>query len=269
MRVPHTSISLTLAAGLLALGADARADLVEDCADAAEAAQSLRDANRLVEARRALLACAKQDCPRIVRDDCRSWLAEVDAAMPSIVIVVDDEKGRPVAGGTLAIDGSISRGLEGTAIPLDPGTHGIALTVEGYERHAETVVIRTGEKNRAIRVVLRRQQKPSPPPVHPRSKTLPYVLIGAGAVALGAGLYLGLDARSDVDDMRSSCAPHCDAARVDRARTQLLMADVAMGAGLVSAGVGAWLLFAGEQDSPVVIGADAASVGATWRGRFW
>lgn len=54
-----------------------------------------------------------------------------------------------------------------------------------------------------------------------------YVLAGVGVVSLGVatGFMLnGVNVRKDLD--RQECAPSCDSAQVDRARTSLLVADI-------------------------------------------
>jgi hypothetical protein len=56
----------------------------------------------------------------------------------------------------------------------------------------------------------------------------------------GSFVFFGLRAKQDVDEMRTSCAPFCDPARVDAARRDALIANISLGVGaaaLVTAGV--------------------------------
>lgn len=84
-----------------------------------------------------------------------------------------------------------------------------------------------------------------PPPPY-----LGYALVGVGALGLGLGTYFGmqaLDARSEAED---GC-PDVDGARrcttdardaIDRDKSNSLLADVSLGAGIASAAVGVWLI---------------------------
>jgi hypothetical protein len=78
-------------------------------------------------------------------------------------------------------------------------------------------------------------------------RTAAYVVGGAGVLALGVGGYFGLRARSKWRESDPHCpADRCDAvgyALSDQARTSARIADVAIGAGLVGAGVAAYLFF--------------------------
>jgi hypothetical protein len=56
------------------------------CAHAAEDGQRLRTEGKLREARESFTACAAERCPALVRSDCSGWLAEVEAAVPTVVI---------------------------------------------------------------------------------------------------------------------------------------------------------------------------------------
>lgn len=114
---------------------------------------------------------------------------------------------------------------------------------------------------------------PSPPPSAPAASpaqpvaalsadnasslgpTVGWVLGGVGLVALGAGAYFGVKAGSTYDDAKSRCPTlkGCDPAIKtdrDRANTQANIANVAIGAGVVAVGVGAFLIIRGSGGDP-------------------
>src|SRR5271156_3625369 len=64
----------------------ARADEKAACIAASEDAQQLKLDGKLTLARARLLGCARAECPAIVRQDCAQWIAEVDAALPTVVL---------------------------------------------------------------------------------------------------------------------------------------------------------------------------------------
>jgi hypothetical protein len=169
----------------------------------------------------------------------------VEGLLPSIILFADDTQGRPLHDVSLQVDGKVvTKVLDGRPVFLDPGVHRFVLSSEQHGRWEREVVVRTGEKNRSLRAVLgqkevmvfgtsRESEGTSVP-------TISWLLFGVGAVALGTGSYLGLDARADVVGMRSSCAPQCSSSEVDDARGQLLVADVALGAGAIAVATAAW-----------------------------
>jgi hypothetical protein len=203
---------------------DARADDQQVCVAAADRAQELRDAAHLVEARLALLTCAKTECPRIIRSDCAHWLDEVVRSTPTIVI-----RGRHADVNALQVfvDGELfQRGLDGKPRPIDPGTHTFRFELPDTKPETQTVVIFAGEHDRMIAAPSdelakepdARSRAGSPAvtasggqstPAAPGSaqKTIAYVLGGAGVVGVGLGVALGVMARSTYLD--ASSAAHC------------------------------------------------------------
>src|ERR1700733_12916639 len=96
---------VTCILGLVAVSTCATASLADDksvCTDAYVAAQTLRNAHRLVEAREQLRVCARQECSANMRGqmiaDCTSWLTEVESSMPSIVLGAKDAAGGDMRG---------------------------------------------------------------------------------------------------------------------------------------------------------------------------
>jgi hypothetical protein len=71
---------------------------------------------------------------------------------------------------------------------------------------------------------------------------LAMALGAVGVAGLGGFAYFGIEGRADVERMRSECAPNCRQADVDSAQRKLAVADVALGAGVLSLAIGTWLL---------------------------
>jgi hypothetical protein len=85
--VPVRGIRAPVAIGLLLVSPRAFAFDRAACFDAATEGQSLRDANRLVEARERFRVCAQDECPSSMKGDCATWLAEVERSLPGIVVL--------------------------------------------------------------------------------------------------------------------------------------------------------------------------------------
>jgi hypothetical protein len=97
-----------------------------ECAAAYERAQYMRRETKLRAVQEALVVCAQQGCPVATRNDCLPWLAEVEAAVPTVVVGVRDENGRDLGGMRISIDGvDMPNGANGIGVPVDPGPHTI------------------------------------------------------------------------------------------------------------------------------------------------
>jgi hypothetical protein len=80
------------------------------------------------------------------------------------------------------------------------------------------------------------------PPPHPLAATRPLPLAtwiagGVSLAGLTAGTVLGVNAMSQRDQLRDSCAPHCSADDVNGVRREAVLANVAFGVGLSAAAV--------------------------------
>ena len=248
-----TFIALGAVAALFSGGSARAADEKEACVTASDQAQTFRDALKFKKAREALLTCARDVCPGIVRKDCEKWLADLDASQPTVVVGARDAKGRDVAGVRVLIDGAVFLDhIEGKAVPIDPGEHLFRYESAGNAPFEERVVVRVGEKNRFLTVQLRALAatdapvESAAPPVDNGSTTsptpssseplpvLPIVFVGVGVVAMTSFAYFGLTGRGDVSNLRDTCAPHCAQTDVDAAKSKLLIADVSLGISIVS-----------------------------------
>ena len=244
---------VALAVGIVAFGRPARAD-VASCLEAAEQAQPLRAAGELRQARARLVTCAAASCPRQVRADCTRWLAEVESALPSVVIQARESGGADVLDVTLSVDGVAQRGpVDGLAIAMDPGKHVLRIGALGREPVTQTVAIREGEKNRLVAIAFPKPVSVVPPPAPARPERFPgptsgiapvaWAVGGAGLLLAATGVVLWVQGIGERDDLRAKCgtAASCTQGNIDAARTRLIVGDVLVGAGALAVGAGVWL----------------------------
>jgi hypothetical protein len=264
-------LSLAGAARWSLARADERSDEKQACASAAEDAEQLRIDARLLAARERLLRCARAECPAAVRSDCVQWMTEVAAAMPTVVLGARDAGGRDVLSARVSVDGVVvARGLDGKAVEVDPGVHKFRFESDGAAVE-QTVLIREGEKNRAVTTTLDRGPVAStgpaaasvlPPrraaPLHASAWT--WALGGVGLAALGVGAYLELSVDADANQLQRSCGHSCSHDQVaPLVLKQQVLAPVAFGVGALSLGLATYALFAASERGGAVAGV---------RGRF-
>ncbi len=245
----RVATGLALAAIALAVPRTAHADTQNECTAAAESAQLLRNANKLVQARAQLLTCMKA-CPRLVQNDCGQWLHDVDARIASVVVRATDARGADVSNVRVSMDGAVLMNrLDGLAAAVDPGVHRFVFEREGNPPVVEDVTIREGEKARSILVKM--PDRPAPPPAsgapaprepRPLFPTSSIVLGAVSAVGFGTFIVYHLAAKSDLDAMRTECAPKCEGDAVDTLDQKIFVSNVALGVG-ISALAGAALVF--------------------------
>jgi hypothetical protein len=256
-----------LACGLYARAA--RADAVDACIAAAEASQVEKRELHLRTARDKLLFCARDACPGAIQKDCKRWLAEVEARLPSVVLRVVDAGGGEVGRARVLVDGALlADTLDGRAVPVDPGEHTFRVEA-GNSAVVQRIVIREGEQSRLLSLKLP-AAAPSGSPS--RIPTGAWVVGGIGAAGLAAGVALwivGLHARSDLYatcGVMHGCAP----SSVDHARTELVAGDVAAGLGIAAVGAAVvWALVAPSAPR-LPVGARSVPGGGVveWRASF-
>jgi hypothetical protein len=269
-RLGVKTLSISLAATLLgstaahgeppplAPGGGATPPDKEACAAAYEQAQVFRKHDKLVEARKKLIVCAQDSCPKIAQEDCGRWFVEVEASLPTVVIEAKDPTGRAIEHVRVAADGEpLTDKLDGTALPMNPGSHKLHCEFVGAAPVDLRVLVLEGKKNQLVPVAfedfefgptpLLPPPPPGPAPV-PREAaparrvpTAAYVLAGVALVGAAGFAYFGLRGVSDENSLRSSCAPTCASSDVDAIRSKYRVADVSLAVGVISAGLAAWL----------------------------
>ncbi len=232
-------------------GADETASAVApkaECVSQLDRAQSLHTARKFREARASYLACSAAACPDVLREDCSKSLVELDGTMPTVVFSARAD-GRDVTDARVLLDGeAISSALDGHAVTLDPGTHVVRFEREGGGVSEMRIVAREGEKNRSVSATFMTTTPAAPEKATQvesgrRFPLLPVILGGTGLLALGGSFYVRLNADSDADRLRSSCAPSCDQSSRDALSDKLVVANVALGVGIgaIALAAATWL----------------------------
>jgi len=154
MRGRQVLVSSLLGVALVAQVAPASADPLAECIGANERSVALRRQGRLIEARQALAACTAPTCPDVIQEACAARMAEVNAAMPSLVFDVRDGAGRPLGGVQVVIDGTFAGAIGAVALAVNPGSHAIRFEASGQVPVEQTVVVLAGERNKRVEAVL-------------------------------------------------------------------------------------------------------------------
>ncbi len=227
------------------------------CAAAYEKGQEAQNESKLVEAREFFLACSAEDCPNVVRTECNAALPSLDTSIPTIVLGARDDKGNDIVDAEVKIDGAIvSRRLDGKAIFVNPGPHQFQFSTPNAEAIERQIVVRVGEKNRAVTVDFKTKQGGSGAVGEGKTSDSSaegangkrigaYVLGGLGVASLGAFAILGITGKSTLSDLQNGCGKthSCDPSDVDAVKTKLMVADISLGVGVLSLGVAAALFF--------------------------
>lgn len=238
-------------------------DPVAECIAANEHSLDLRDQGKLLDARGQLALCAASTCPDAIQQACRGRIAELNAAIPTIVFDVKDALGRDLPDVKLSVDGKPAGTVGVTAIPLDPGQHTFRFEAAGHPPAEKTLVMREGEAEKREAVVIGEIEQPTPKTATSHRKLLGVVVGGAGVAAMGAAGVLALVAKSSYDGAQgcsgSQCTNRDGFNTSNSARSLGDVATVLLVAGGAVAATGALLwLTAPRVDS-------AAQTGASWR----
>jgi hypothetical protein len=225
-------------------------DEKEECASSYENAQKLRREGKLSDARKELVHCGSATCPALLTPYCVQWLREVDASLPSVVVVARDPKGAETDDVRVFLDGQLATSrLDGRPISLDPGKHHFRYEHDGSPILEEDVFMHTGEQNRRLELSFKAFPVIATPWVPPPPEPFPawplYTAFGMGIAGIGVGAVMGglaLSTKSSLDD---SCHPkgNCPAnaqGDIDNLATYstastigFIVGGVGVGAGLV------------------------------------
>jgi hypothetical protein len=260
-RVPRIASGLGVIASVLSVASHASAEpppTREQCLSSHGKSQESRLEGELIEARAHLRVCANPACPNVLQNECAAWLASVQQAIPSVIVLAESDSGDAV-NVRVVVDGKvITEKLDGTAFELDPGAHRFEFEHAGYPRQEQTIVIRQEEKRRAIRVVFAKEPKPedgegrpgepapapAPVPRGPGTRPVPvstYIFGGIAAAGAVSATIFGIAGLGDYSDKKDNCAPACSDDDVSGVKTKLLLADISGGVAIVSAGIATYL----------------------------
>ena len=290
------STASVLVLTIVAASAPARAaePTKKECVNANESGQDLRQSGKLREARAALAVCMSPRCPRPVREDCAQRLAEIEAALPTLVFIAKAADGNDLRDVRVSMDGQDLTASDGTAVTIDPGDHAFTFTKEGLPPATRDVVVHEGDKNRRIQVTL---APPASEASEPKAPAEPAPSKGAndnrglfglapstqrgiglgvgiaGAVGLAVGSVFGIWSKLTYDHVRSSDCTlpggGCTAAVGDDKKAYFQQADISTiafiaGGALTAAGVALYVLTpAGTVSVSPTVGAREAGIGLT------
>jgi hypothetical protein len=242
----------------------------DECLTSPVEGQKLRKAGKLLSARERFVGCAQKQCPEEVIADCTRWLAEVDGAIPSIVIAAKDANGVDLADASVSIDGAPFAPISDHALRLDPGAHEMTVRTATNETLTRQARLREGERERQILFTFGgaagAAPAPSPSPGSDSPATLmkkvPTVALVAGGVGAAAFVSfavfgaLGVSARDS-----NNCDVGCSASDKSDVDTKFLIADVSLVVAVVGLGFATWVTLT-RPSWAVKSGANAA---VSWR----
>lgn len=217
-------VGIALLTTVMLSSSNARATSTEQCVSSATEADRLRrDSTALRAARDRAMVCASDECPSVIRDDCRAWLATLDESIPSVVLLAEDGAGTPLLDARVEIDGAPhDRPMDGQPIALDIGVHTFVFEYQGRSIERKAVLV-ARQKNVILRErfdsALRPPAEPAPTSVTARTESVKEappatsamspvriagIVVGvSGIAALGLGTYFGI--RAGVQQGRADC----------------------------------------------------------------
>jgi hypothetical protein len=155
--------------------------------------------------------------------------------------------------------GAPSRGL---SFPVDPGDHVVEASAPGYKTWSLHVAVGTNADTQSVAIPALELAEAALAPAAPEpaaaapvaapgggsQRTIAFVVGGVGIAALGVGAYFGIEAISNTQQVKSSCpAVQCSNASTvaldGTAKTDAVVADIAMGTGVAALAAGAVLYF--------------------------
>jgi len=186
-----------------------------------------------------------------VAEKCALWLRDLDAALPTIIVVARDPDGNDIADVRVLVDEELrwSR-LDGRPWPLDPGPHHLRLEHAPWRMVERQLVLIETEHNRRVEVVFSRAPSESAPrhstPLAGRAmpggtrpgpaaaledgssiSPVSWVGFSVGAAALVVGTVTGAVSLDRINDIKDRCPNNvCSAADADQYRSAATLARV-------------------------------------------
>jgi hypothetical protein len=224
------------------------------CLSAHEEAQTARIARHFGEARTKLRACAREECPGLVRADCVNWLGDLAKISPSVIVDADVDgqqapSTRVYLDGTLLVDH-----LDGQAVELDPGAHRFRFEVPGFPPQEEDIVVSEGVQGRVVAASFHHEVREPPPAprVVPAPRPIPSPVLISAVVALtgvASTAIFGALAISEKSSLSQSCAPFCTDSQVGALHGYALAADVSAGVAAAAAALAGYFFFTRPEQS--------------------
>ncbi len=261
--MPRTWFPALLATLIVVAARPAGADTKKDCAAAYEASQEQRSSGKLRAAKESLVTCSQSACPAFIKKDCAKWLSDVEGSIPTVVFGAKAGNEQLSDVKVTVGDQVLAESLDGKAVPMDPGTHTFVFESAKHGKKELKLVVKEGAKAQQVELVFDAPKGAGDdqPSTQTRdtatvgtetvkgSKTLAYVLMGVGAVGVGGFAYFGLSGNSDKSALECADSKTCTDDDLAPIEKKYLYADIALGVGLVSLGVGTYLLLAPSKKS--------------------
>jgi hypothetical protein len=291
MRIAAAVVALLTAAGTAS--ADRRSERPDQvCQRAYRSATDLEKGGQLIEARGQLEICAQSSCGRFLEHACTLGLDRLESDTPTVIPVVLDADGEPVAEVRVTMDGELlTDEVNGLALAIDPGVHQFTVAVGDDRPVARRLVISEGRRNRKIVFRLqaagsRSEQSPAAPhrqrPARSaaistvagptvrahRASALPgYLLASAGVLGVGGWGVLSWWGRKD-NDLLARCSPDCAQSDVDHIHTLYLAADVSLGVGITALVAGTWMIWRSHSTYTLEVSPTRSGAAAVLSGEF-
>lgn len=219
------------------------------CVDANENAQRLQRAGKVRDAAARFRFCTATSCPAPVRDHCGARLAEIDRAMPTVIFEAVGGDGETLVGVTVTVNGMpLTESLDGSALPIDPGTHRFVFQAPGAVPVQRHLTLREGEKGRRERIVFTRAESARSASEPRRTPTGAYIALGLSGAGLVVGaLFTGLAVGEKNKCSETKCTEGVNGADNDSAvKANSAVAITGFSVGAVALVVGIVLLTSGD-----------------------
>ena len=249
------ALAPSLFVAIASVAGAAWADDKSACLDAASKGQRFRDVHQLVEAREQLRICAAARCPVVVQSDCAIWLADVEKALPGVVLTAKNRAGVDLVDVKVTIDGQpLVAKLDGQAVSINAGPHVFHFEGSDGSSVLQRVLVKEGDKSQSVAVVLGEVAQhaadggaaslaasapmasdgtsmPSSSGTSSGWKTAGWVIAVTGLAGLGAGGVFGFLAIGDKNDAHCTASGACDPGTTSGIRSAALLSDVGWIAG--------------------------------------
>lgn len=218
-------------------------------------AAALVRVGKLIEAREAALSIAKLPSPKnepkpfkAARAAAQELAADLNGRIPSLRIQVRGPSGGDCL---VELDGRRAPCKEAeTAVPINPGSYRLVVRAEGFQEHAQSLVMAEREKRDVLVEMSRVPSKDKAPPV--RSSSGASSLMYAGIVVGGAGIVLGSitgvmafqKTKQLKDDCGGATCPPERQSDLDQVRSTSTLSNLSFAVGGVGLAVGlvSWLV---------------------------
>jgi hypothetical protein len=245
LKVAAIAITIVAAASGTSDAAPAAKGGAKQCIAAHEEALTLRANKKPHAAREKLIACARAECPGVLRKECADQLALVEKDAPTVALEARDDEGNDATQVKVTMDGaSIADRLTGGAMDVEPGEHVFRFERADGKSLEQRVLVVEGEKNRKVvgdfsTLVPKKPKVDDKPPVttNPPPKLSPLVFVFGGLALVGTGgfVYFAATGKGKENDLAKTCSPRCTDDDVKPVKRDYLIGDIALGVGIASA----------------------------------